>query len=127
MLTAKRDGGHLELLVVVAPRSGRSRTHGNPTQDACQLDYAENAWYIGRVATFREVSPRRLSGSEEAELVAAADRLKAAERRVDELMRERDRLIADVVQAGARVTDVADVLKLTRNAVYAALERALGE
>jgi DNA-binding NarL/FixJ family response regulator len=84
-------------------------------------------WYIWRMATFPRVSPRRLTGSEESELVAAADRLKAAERRAGELMRERDRLIADVVQAGARVKDVADVLNLTRNAVYAAVERALGE
>ena len=79
------------------------------------------------MATFRGMSPRRLSGKEEAELLAAVERLNAAEGEVARLFRERDRLIADVVQAGARVTDVADVLSMSRNAVYAAVERALGE
>ena len=80
------------------------------------------------MATFRpNVSPRRLTGAEESELLAAAERLRTAERDVEHLLRERDRLIADVVQAGARVTDVADVLSISRTAVYGAVERALAE
>lgn len=79
------------------------------------------------MATFRHVSPRRLTGKEESELLAAAERLRTGERDVEHLLRERDRLIADVVQAGARVTDVADVLSISRTAVYDAVERALGE
>ncbi len=77
--------------------------------------------------TYRRVSPRRLTGKEEAELVHAAERLQTAETTVDEVMRARDRLIADVVQAGARVTDIADVLNMSRSAVYDAVDRALGE
>lgn len=79
------------------------------------------------MATFRPMSPRRLSGKEEAELLDAVERLKAAESEVARLFGERDRLIADVVQAGARVTDVADVLNMSRNAVYAAVERGLSD
>lgn len=79
------------------------------------------------MATFRPVSPRRLSGKEETELLEAAARLKAAETEVGRMLAERDRLIADVVQAGARVTDVADVLNMSRNAVYAAVERGLSD
>jgi hypothetical protein len=79
------------------------------------------------MATFPRVSPRRLTGKEEGELLEVVERLKAAEAGVGQLMHERDRLIADVVQAGARVTDVADVLNLSRSAVYDAVERALGE
>lgn len=80
------------------------------------------------MATFRtDVSPRRLTGKEEAELVEAARRLQGAEGEASRLLRDRDRLILEVVQAGARVTDVADVLNLTRKAVYDACDRALGE
>lgn len=79
------------------------------------------------MSTYRLVSPRRLTGAEEAELVEAGQRLEAAEAAVGELLRDRDHLIADVVAAGARVTDIADVLHLTRNAIYAAVDRALGE
>lgn len=79
------------------------------------------------MSTFRTVSPRRLTGKEEAELVEAAERVKTAETTVDEMLRGRDRLIADVVHAGARVTDVADVLGMSRSAVYDAVDRALSE
>lgn len=79
------------------------------------------------MTTFRDVSPRRLTGKEEAELVEAARRLEEAEAEVSRLMRERDRLILEVTQAGARITDVADVLNMSRNAVYGAVNRALAE
>lgn len=79
------------------------------------------------MSTYRAVSPRRLTGKEEAELVDAAKRLATTESRVAELLRDRDRLIAEIVQAGARVTDVADVLNMSRSAVYDAVDRALGE
>ena len=79
------------------------------------------------MATLRPVSPRRLTGQEEAELLEAARRLKAAEDEAGLLLTRRDRLIAELVQAGARVTDVADVLNMSRNAVYAAVERGLSD
>lgn len=79
------------------------------------------------MATYREVSPRRLTGREETELVEAARRLEEAEAEVARFMRERDRLILEVTQAGARITDVADVLNMSRNAVYGAVDRALAE
>jgi transcriptional regulator with GAF, ATPase, and Fis domain len=73
------------------------------------------------------VSPRRLTGAEEAALVKAAKRLRGAESVASERMRERDRLIADLVETGARVADVADVLHITRNAVYDAIKRVEDE
>jgi sugar-specific transcriptional regulator TrmB len=77
------------------------------------------------MTTFHAVSPRRLTGREEAELVEGARRVASAEEELSRLTRAHDRLILDVVQAGARVTDVADVLNISRNAVYAAVKRAL--
>jgi DNA-binding NarL/FixJ family response regulator len=76
------------------------------------------------MTTFQPVSPRRLTGAEEAELVEAVKQLQSAEADVASLMSKRDQLIADVVQAGARVSDVADVLNMSRNAVYDAIKRA---
>jgi hypothetical protein len=35
-----------------------------------------------------------------------------------------DGLVLEIVEAGARVSDVADVLGLTRTTVYAMMERA---
>ncbi len=79
------------------------------------------------MATYRDVSPRRLTGKEESELVEAVRKLEAGEREAERLLAERDRLILEIAQAGARVTDIADVLGLTRSAVYNAMERALGD
>ena len=76
------------------------------------------------MTTSRDVSPRRLTGKEEGELVAVAERLADADAHAAELLRERDRLILDVTQAGARVSDVANVLGISRNAVYDAITRA---
>ena len=76
------------------------------------------------MTTFESVSPRRLTGAEEAELLKAAGHLENAEAASADLMLARDRLIAEVVQAGARVSDVADVLNMSRNAVYDAIKRA---
>jgi len=73
---------------------------------------------------FRAVSPRRLTGQEEAELVAVAQQLRESQARCAELARERDGLILDVSQAGARIADIAAVLGLSRNAVYDAITRA---
>lgn len=76
------------------------------------------------MAPLPTVSPRRLTRADEAALLRAAKRLSGAESLVSERMRERDRLIAEMVQTGARVADVADVLNITRNAIYDAIKRA---
>ncbi|HTX32241.1 MAG TPA: hypothetical protein VMD09_12740 [Solirubrobacteraceae bacterium] len=70
--------------------------------------------------------PRRLTGKEEAELLEAAKRLAAAQAEEERLLADRDRLIADLLEDGVRMVDVADVLGLTRKAVYDARERARG-
>ena len=76
------------------------------------------------MTVFRAVTPRRLTGREEAEVIAAAERLAAAEREVERLIRERDRLILEIVEAGARVTDLANVLGVSRSAIYDSVTRA---
>jgi hypothetical protein len=76
------------------------------------------------VLSFREVPPQRLTGDEERELLEAAGRLAAAEGEVARLRAERDRLIAELLDSGARIVDVADVLGVTRKAVQDARERA---
>jgi transposase-like protein len=70
------------------------------------------------------MSPRRLTGSEEAELVAATKRLEKASRETERLADERDRLILEMTDAGARFSDIAEVLGVSRTTVYAAAERA---
>jgi transcriptional regulator of acetoin/glycerol metabolism len=80
--------------------------------------------YPARMQVFRGMSPRRLTGSEEAKLVAAAHKLEKAESDVDRLAVERDQLILELTEAGARITDIAVVLDMSRTTVYAALDRA---
>ncbi len=70
--------------------------------------------------------PRRLTGSEETELLSAAERLAAAEAQADRLRRERNRLIAGLIDSGARIVDVADVLEMSTKAVRDARDRRDG-
>lgn len=79
------------------------------------------------MATFQRMSPRRLTGKEESELLEVVEQLEKAEASVAELKQQRDHLITKIVQAGARVTDVASVINLSRSAVYDVVERVLGE
>jgi len=72
----------------------------------------------------RAMSPRRLTGTEEAEIIEATRRLGAAQAEAERLSAERDALIAEIVQAGARVSDIAGVLGVTRTTIYAAVDRA---
>lgn len=51
-------------------------------------------------------------------------RLGTAQAEAERMLAERDRLILDIVEAGARVSDVADVLGTTRTTVYAMMDRA---
>jgi DNA-binding NarL/FixJ family response regulator len=73
----------------------------------------------------RDVSPkRRVTGSEEQELVAAAAKVKAAEAELEQRRTERERLIADLVDSNARVGDIAEILGLSTKAVRDARDRA---
>lgn len=71
-----------------------------------------------------EVSPRRLTGAEEAELLNAVRRLKASQAETGRRRAERDRLILDLVESNVRIVDVADVVKMTRKAIREAMDRA---
>jgi hypothetical protein len=71
-----------------------------------------------------DVSPRRLTGKEEAELVKVVDRLKASQTETDRIRGERDRLILELVESNARIIDVADVVQMTRKATREAMDRA---
>ncbi|MGA2924565.1 MAG: hypothetical protein ABSG43_01025 [Solirubrobacteraceae bacterium] len=73
---------------------------------------------------FRTVSPRRLTGREEAELEALDQRYQASTLLTAALHRERDQLILRTAQAGARITDIANVLGIDRQSVYNAIDRA---
>jgi DNA-binding NarL/FixJ family response regulator len=73
----------------------------------------------------RDVSAkRRVTGSEEQELVAAAAKVKAAEAELEQRRTERERLIADLVDSNARVGDIAEILGLSTKAVRDARDRA---
>lgn len=71
------------------------------------------------------MSPRRLTGREERDLLDLAERITAAEQEAERVRAERDELIADLIDSGARIVDIADVLGLTRKAVDDARHRAL--
>jgi DNA-binding NarL/FixJ family response regulator len=67
---------------------------------------------------------RRVTAQEERELLKAAAKLKAVEDQIEQRRRERDQLIADLLDSGARVVDIAEILKITAKAVRDARERA---
>ena len=67
---------------------------------------------------------RRLTGAEEAELDAASRRIDRAQERLDQELAKREQLIADLVDHGARISDIADVLGVSRTTIYERLERA---
>lgn len=74
-----------------------------------------------------DVSPRRrVTGDEERELLAAAARLKHAENEAEVRRAERDQLIADLLDANARLPDIAEILGLTPKAIRDARDRAKG-
>lgn len=68
--------------------------------------------------------PRRVTSAEERELLAIAQKLQRAKANVDDLRAERDQLIADLLHANARISDIAEILELTHKAVRDARDRA---
>jgi hypothetical protein len=76
------------------------------------------------VLSSTDVSPRRLTGKEEADLVRVVHRLKASQAETDQIRAERDRLILELVESNARIIDVADVVQMTRKAIREAMDRA---
>lgn len=72
--------------------------------------------------------PRPLTQSERARIERAQNRIAEAETAARDLVRrailERDEEIAAAVRAGASQTDVADVLGMSRQAIYNAVKRA---
>ena len=74
--------------------------------------------------SLREMTPRRVRRDEEDELVAIATHIARTRDELDVLLVRRDQLILDLVDAQARVTDIADILQISVPAVYHALRRA---
>ena len=74
--------------------------------------------------SLREMTPRRVRRDEEDELVAIATQIARTRDELDVLLVRRDQLILDLVDAQARVTDIADILQISVPAVYHALRRA---
>jgi hypothetical protein len=73
----------------------------------------------------QDVSPRRrVTSSEERELLVAATRLKDAENEAEVRRAQRDQLIADLLDANARLPDIAEILRLTPKAIRDARDRA---
>jgi hypothetical protein len=70
------------------------------------------------------VSPRRLTGHEEAELLKAAQVVERAEEDVARANAALDALISDLDADGARMTDIADVLNVSRTTAYTRRDRA---
>lgn len=71
------------------------------------------------------VSPRRLTGAEEQELLSASAAAEAAATEAARVLAQRDHLIAELIDGGCRIVDIADVLGLSAKAVRDARERAL--
>lgn len=70
------------------------------------------------------MSPRRVTAAEEHELLDAAHRVERARAELDAELAARDQLIAELIRANARVSDIAEILGLTRKAVRDARDRA---
>lgn len=70
------------------------------------------------------VSPRRLTGAEEQELLKVAARLEAADNEAAQARAERNRLVLELVDSKVRIVDIADVLKLSPKAIMDARDRA---
>lgn len=73
------------------------------------------------------ISPRPLTDTERARIERAHHRISLAEQQARERVRravaERDKAIAQAVRAGARQTDIAKALGLSRQAIHDALKR----
>jgi AraC-like DNA-binding protein len=70
------------------------------------------------------MSPRRLTGSEEAELVRAMHKVARAHERLGAAQLERDQLALSIRDRGARVIDIARVLGVSRNTLLTMFDRA---
>ena len=68
---------------------------------------------------------RRVTGDEERDLLAAAARVDRARAEWDSALATRDQLIAELIETGARLTDIADVLGLSTKAVRDARARVI--
>lgn len=67
---------------------------------------------------------RRVTGAEERELLKAAERLRRAEAAADEARAARDRLIADLLDSNARVSDLSEILGISDTGLRQARDRA---
>ena len=67
---------------------------------------------------------RRVSAEEELELRASAEELAHAEHIAQEVRAKHYRLVGDIARAGGRVSEIAQILGVTRETVYAAIRRA---
>lgn len=70
------------------------------------------------------VSPRRLTGAEEDQLVKATRRIESERGRLDRAITDREALVLEIQEAGARISDIADVLHMSRTTIHAMLARA---
>ena len=71
------------------------------------------------------VSPRRLTGKEETEVVRAMKKIEAAQARTDHLVADLERLVLELCEGDkVRVGDVASVLGRSRTTIHAMMERA---
>lgn len=68
---------------------------------------------------------RRVTGHEERDLLVAAARVDRARAAWDGALASRDQLIAELIETGARLTDIADVLGLSTKAVRDARARVI--
>jgi DNA-binding NarL/FixJ family response regulator len=79
--------------------------------------------------TTARVSPRPLTDAERARIERAHNRIAVAEQqardRVRRAVAERDKAIAQAVRAGAKQTDIAEALGLSRQAIHDAVKRQL--
>jgi len=67
--------------------------------------------------------PRPLTGAERARIERPRRKLEDLQRRSEEAIRERDEAIREAFNARALVTEIADAAGVSRNTIYAILQR----
>jgi len=73
-----------------------------------------------------QMTPRRVRGSEEAELLAAVTDVARTRGDLEAALARRDRLIAELLHDQARPADICEITGLSPQAVYKAARRAHG-
>jgi transposase-like protein len=120
-----------KLTIGLRERIAQAVSHGSSYRAAAQAagigESTLHSWLArGHRMVLSPTLPRRVTHTEEVELLDHQAALKAAEEEVDRRRGARDRLVLELVESKCRAADIAEILEMDRSAVYVMLDRARG-